>query len=239
MHTTFDILFENDEFIAINKHAGLLSVPDRMQSAPSLKDILFEKYGSIFTVHRLDKETSGVIVFAKTEATHKYLSGLFENRETQKQYAGFVLGVPAQDSGTINLPIIEHPVKKGIMVTAAKGKEAVTIYDVQEQFGLYSFLRFTILTGRTHQIRVHMKHLGHPIACDDLYGDGRPVLLSAFKKRFRLSKDEEAERPILNRLGLHAQQLSFTDSAGILHQFEAPLPKDMKALLQQLKKWRG
>jgi 23S rRNA pseudouridine955/2504/2580 synthase/23S rRNA pseudouridine1911/1915/1917 synthase len=83
---------------------------------------------------------------------------------------------------------------------------------------------------------VHLKHLGHPIVCDDLYGDGKPVLLSSIKRRFKLSKSEEEERPLLNRLALHAFQLSFKDIEGKEQHFEAPLPKDLRALLQQLKK---
>ena len=90
-----EILFENADFIAMNKPAGLLSVPDRIQSAPSLKDLLLEKYGNIFTVHRLDRETSGVIVFAKTAEAHQYLSIIFQEREVEKKYFGIIWGVPA------------------------------------------------------------------------------------------------------------------------------------------------
>ena len=106
-----------------------------------------------------------------------------------------------------------------------------------EQFRSYAWVRFNILTGRTHQIRVHMKHLGHPIACDELYGDNKSLLLSSFKKKFKLSKLQEEEKPILNRLALHASELSFTDTNNNALKFEAELPKDLKALLQQLRKW--
>ncbi len=237
--TAPDILFENDDFVVINKPSGLLSIPDRMQSEPSLKDKLLDKYGSIFTVHRLDKGTSGVIVFAKNEATHKHLSQQFEERSTRKIYTGLVIGRPAEPKGVIDEPITEHFANRGTMMTAAKGKPAITEYEVAESFRSYSWMQFHILTGRTHQIRVHMKHLGHPIVCDDLYGDGKPVLLSSFKRRFKLSKQEEEERPILNRPALHAFQLSFQDREGNEHHFEAPLPKDLRALLQQLKKWNN
>ncbi len=231
-----EVIFENEDFIAINKQPGMLSIPDRMQSQPSLKDILREQYKEIFTVHRLDKETSGVIVFAKHEAMHKYLSQLFENRETEKYYTGFVTGTLAEKQGVVNMPIIEHPVKKGLMITAAKGKDSITAYEVLEEFGPLSYVQFTIFTGRTHQIRVHMKYLGHPIACDELYGDGKAILLSSLKKKFKLSSKDEEERPILSRLGLHAGRLVFKDMAGTLHNLEAPVPKDIKALLQQLRK---
>ena len=97
-----DIILETPTFVAINKPAGLLSIPDREQSQPSLKDLLIEKYGKIFTVHRLDKDTSGVIIFAKDEATHKYLSLLFEGREVEKYYQAIVSGVPTEKKGTID-----------------------------------------------------------------------------------------------------------------------------------------
>jgi 23S rRNA pseudouridine1911/1915/1917 synthase len=239
MKNETEIIFENDDFIAVNKQAGMLSIPDRIQSQASLKDILKEKYTEIFTVHRLDKETSGVIVFAKNEEMHKYLSQLFENRETEKYYTGFVTGTLAEREGIVDVPIIEHPVKKGVMTTATKGKESKTAYQVIEAFGPLSYVQFTIFTGRTHQIRVHMKYLGHAIACDELYGDGKAILLSSLKKNFRLSSKDEEERPILSRLALHAGKLVFKDMSGTTHVLEAPIPKDMKALLQQLKKRKG
>jgi 23S rRNA pseudouridine1911/1915/1917 synthase len=231
------MLFENDDFVVLNKPSGMLSIPDRMQSQTSLKDFLIEKFGGIFTVHRLDKETSGVIVFAKNEITHKHLSLQFEERSTNKIYTGLVLGKPTEKKGTIDEPIAEHFSQKGIMMTAAKGKPSVTEYEVVEQFRTYTWMQFHILTGRTHQIRVHMKHIGHTIACDELYGDGKPILVSSFKKKFNLSKSAEEERPILQRLALHAAQLSFKDAFGKEHHFEAPVPKDLNALLQQLRKW--
>jgi 23S rRNA pseudouridine955/2504/2580 synthase/23S rRNA pseudouridine1911/1915/1917 synthase len=230
------ILEEDENLVAINKPSGLLTIPDREGKEISLKQILKNKYGDIFTVHRLDKETSGIVVFAKKEEAHKQLSQLFEARETTKIYNGFVLGSPFEKSGTINEPIAEHPVKKGLMTVFKKGKESITEYEVLEHFKLYSWMQFHILTGRTHQIRVHMKHLGHPVVCDELYGDGKPVFISAIKKKkFNLSKHEEEERPILSRLALHASQLRFQLN-GKTYDLEAELPKDLKALLQQLRK---
>lgn len=237
MKTSPEIIFENDDLVVINKPAGMLSIPDRTQSEPSLKDLLAAKYGTIFTVHRLDKETSGVIIFAKNEEVHKHLSQQFENRETGKYYTGLVHGKLSEKKGIIEEPIIEHPVKKGLMTTARKGKPSVTEYEVLEEVGGYSLLQFKIGTGRTHQIRVHMKFLGHTIVCDELYGNPQPILLSAIKKNFKLSLSEEMERPMLSRLGLHSYKLILKDMAGMVHTFEAQLPKDMRALLTQLKKW--
>ena len=230
------ILEEDGNLVAIDKPSGLLTIPDREGKEISLKQILKNKYREIFTVHRLDKDTSGIIVFAKNEEAHKQLSQLFEARETVKIYNGFVLGSPFEKSGTINEPIAEHPVKKGLMTVYKKGKESSTEYEVLENFKPYSWMWFKILTGRTHQIRVHMKHLGHPIVCDELYGDGKSVFISSIKrKKFNLSKNEEEEKPILSRLALHALKLKF-ELNNKTYELEAELPKDLRALLQQLRK---
>lgn len=234
---SLDIIFENSELVAINKPSGLLTIPDRHDEAlPSLQKLLAERYGQIFTVHRLDRDTSGIIVFAKDAAMHKYLSQLFESHTITKKYQGIVLGQPTHESGTIDAPIAEHPVQKGSMVVHRKGKAAITDYTVLEKLGQFSLMQFQIHTGRTHQIRVHAKHIGHPIACDPLYGDGKPILLSAIKRKYKLSKDELEERPIVNRLALHASSLQFVLPNNETITLEAPLHKDMRALLQQLKK---
>jgi 23S rRNA pseudouridine1911/1915/1917 synthase len=234
-----DIIFENDQWIALNKPHGLLSIPDREGKDISLKQMLQEKYGQIFTVHRLDRSTSGVIVFAKDEETHKFLSQAFEDRLVQKFYLGFVSGILSEKKGIIDQPIAENSTKRGVMIIHKRGKPSVTDYEVLEEFGKYSFVRFQIHTGRTHQIRVHMQYQGHPLVCDDLYGDPTPVLISSIKRKFKLSKNELQERPIMNRLALHASELRFSDANGNKFQPEAETPKDMRALLQQLRKWKG
>lgn len=230
------IIFQNEDFVAINKPSGLLTIPDREGKEPSLKDLLKEKFTNVFTVHRLDRDTSGLVVFALNEAAHKHLSQQFEARETEKIYTGLVLGKPVNTEGIINEPIAEHPTKKGLMTVWRKGKESITEYKVLENLRLFSLMQFKILTGRTHQIRVHTKHLGHPIACDPLYGDGKPIFLSQIKTRFKLSQTDEEERPILNRLALHSSRLSFNGVNAERISLEAPLPKDLRATLNQLEK---
>lgn len=229
------IVFENDDFVGINKPTGLLSIPDREGKDVSLKILLKEKYGDIFTVHRLDKDTSGLIVFAKNTVAHKNLSQQFEARQTKKIYQGLVIGSLPEKKGTIDAPVIEHPALNGTMIVHHKGKESLTDYEVLEDYGIYSLVQFQIHTGRTHQIRVHMKDMGHPIVCDTLYGDGKPIMVSSLKSKFKLAKAEE-ERPLLNRLALHAFQLTFKDITGKVFQLEAPLHKDLRATLQQLTK---
>jgi len=229
------IVFENDDLVAVNKPSGLLTIPDR-EGVNGVRNLLLEKYGTIYTVHRLDKDTSGLVVFAKNETMHRHLSQKFEHRETQKVYKGLVLGNTSKPNGIIDEPIGEHPTKKGMMTVLKKGKESITEWDEMERFRLFSMMEFKILTGRTHQIRVHMKHLGHPIVCDGLYGDGKPVLLSQLKNKYNLSKKEDEEKPLLSRLALHAAELSFTGINEENYTLTAPLPKDLKAMINQLRK---
>ncbi|MER3471385.1 MAG: RNA pseudouridine synthase [Chitinophagaceae bacterium] len=229
------IIQEDENIVAVNKPSGLLTIPDR-EGTNGLRNLLQDKYGTIFTIHRLDKATSGIVVFARNEQWHKHLSQQFEGRETKKIYNGFVLGAPFQTSGVINEPITEHPTQKGVMTVFRRGKESITEYEVLDKFRLYSWMQFRILTGRTHQIRVHMKHLGHPIVCDEVYGDGKPVFISQIKSKYKLSQGDEEERPILSRLALHSAQLTFKGIKGDEITLEAPLPKDLQALLNQLSK---
>lgn len=236
MKITNWVIEETENWVVVNKPSGLLSIPDREGKEVSLKILLKEKYGEIFTVHRLDKDTSGLIIFAKNEEAHKHLSRQFEERQTKKIYLGLVIGCPEKQQGSIDSPIAEHPAQNGTMIIHRKGKESLTDYEVVEDFGIYSLLQFRIYTGRTHQIRVHMKDIGHPVVCDQLYGDGKSILVSSLKSKFKLSKDAEEEKPILNRLALHAFRLSFADIDGNLINLEAPLHKDMRATLQQLQK---
>lgn len=239
MISTYTTVEETADFIAVNKPAGLLSIPDREGDEVSLKKLLKDKYGEIFTVHRLDRDTSGLIVFAKTEATHRHLSVAFETRNVEKYYVGFVKGTPAEKEKTIDAPIAQHSVKKNLMIIHKRGKASLTDYKVLESFGKYSFVEFRIHTGRTHQIRIHMQYVGYPMLCDELYGDGAPVLLSSIKKNYNLSKSELEEKPILNRLALHSSRLVFTDINGTKYNLTAEPPKDIRALLQQLRKLRG
>jgi 23S rRNA pseudouridine1911/1915/1917 synthase len=232
----YDIIFENDDFVAVSKPSGMLTIPDREQTEKSLKEYLTDKYGSIFIVHRLDKDTSGLILFAKNEATHKYLCKIFEERRVKKYYLGIVVGEPAQPSGIIDAPITDHLTRKGMMTVHRSGKESQTGYEVLESNRHFSVVSFQLFTGRTHQIRVHAKHIGNPLACDPLYGDGKPVLLSAVKKNYKLGKQEDEECAIINRLALHSYKLNFEDAYGVEMELAAPPPKEFRALMQQLKK---
>ena len=176
-------------------------------------------------------------MFSKNESAHKYYSSQFEQRDIEKYYSAIVLGQPPADEGEMTGAIMEHPLQKGLMVVHRRGKISHTSFKVLERHRSYSLVEFRIHTGRTHQIRVHAKEAGFPVACDPLYGDGLPVKLSAVKKKFKLAKSEEEERPILNRLALHAHRSIFIDSSGKKMELEAPLPKEFTALMRQVSKW--
>ncbi len=234
------VLAETEDYIAISKPSGMLTLPDRHDALlQSLRGWMEKKYGKIWVIHRLDKDTSGLILFARNEEAHKYFSRLFEGRDIQKTYLGLVTGKPMQNEGTIEAALSDHPAKNGTMVVHAKGKPSRTDFNLIKTWGPFSLLSFDLHTGRMHQIRVHCRHIGHPIACDPLYGDGKPVLLSSVKKKFKLSKQDEAEKPLMNRLALHSFRLSFVNRHGESIVLEAPLPKDLQATMQQLDKHKG
>jgi pseudouridine synthase, RluA family len=230
------ILLEDDAVLAINKPAGLLVLPDRYDHTLfNLYDLLKETFGTIFVVHRIDRETSGVVLFAKTAEAHAQLNTAFEQRQVEKKYRAIVAGTSHTESGSINFPIIEneHGVRK-MKVDTKKGKEARTDYTVIERFGGYALVDARPHTGRTHQIRVHLSAIGLPILADPLYGDGRGFFLSTIKRNYQ---GKEEEQPLLGRTALHAFSLSFSHpitSGNIL--VEAPLPKDMEVVLKALRK---
>jgi 23S rRNA pseudouridine955/2504/2580 synthase/23S rRNA pseudouridine1911/1915/1917 synthase len=235
----FEIIYENDDYIVINKKAGILSIPDRYHDDKINVFTLLKQYRDpIFSVHRLDKETSGTMVYAKNEEAHKYLSDQFESRKVVKKYLAIVQGSPVNDSDEIITKVAASLTQKNKMVVVNKGKEAITKYKVLERFKNYALLEVSILTGRQHQIRVHMSYIGHPLAVDSKYGNKSNLYAYEIKQgKFNYSKEREP-RPLISRHSLHAEKLEFIDKAsGELREFISPLPKDMKAVLNQLRKW--
>lgn len=229
-----EILFEDDAVVVIDKPAGLLSIPDRFGAEiPNAEAILRKKYGEIYVVHRLDKDTSGVMVFAKSEEAHKNLSLAFENRQITKKYLALVDGVPLPSEGEIEAPIGEDPSKAGKMKIDYKtGKDSSTSFKIIERFRKYSLLELNPKTGRQHQIRVHCAYIGHPLVVDILYGKRKELKLSEFKRGYKGS----SEKPILGRLALHAKSLTFNHpTSGQELTFEAELPKDIKATSNQMR----
>jgi RluA family pseudouridine synthase len=229
-----EIIKENQEWVGVFKPAGLLSIPDRFGvDIPNAEATLRNSYGEIFLVHRLDKDTSGVMVFAKTSEAHRKLSIAFEERRIAKTYVALVDGTLKENSGEIIEPIGEDPSKAGKMkIDAKNGKDSKTSFKVRERFRRFTLLELNPETGRQHQIRVHCAHIGHPLAVDPLYGKRKELKLSEFKRGYK----GENERPILGRLSLHAELLSFPDPlTGEIVAIQADLPKDMRATLKQLR----
>lgn len=235
-----EILFENTDYVAYNKPSGLLSIPDRFNAeVPSLSAFARQSFPQLYIVHRLDKDTSGVICFAKNETAHRHLSECFAHHKVEKGYQTIVAGTPLNAVDSLTMPMQADPSRKGKMQTCTKGKNTRTDYQVLKSWKHFSLLNIQLFTGRTHQIRVHLSHIGHPVVCDSFYGNGQPFFLSSVKRKYKLSDSEEQERPLLNRLALHATQLAFTTAYGEQLNFQSPLPKDMQAMIKQLGKWDG
>jgi len=233
------IIFEDENIIVIDKPAHLLVLSDRYnQALPNLNRILKEELGDIFVVHRIDKETSGVIVFAKNAVAHAVLNSQFENREVEKAYRAIVAGAPATDEGMIDSPITESQRHQGVMKVDLKhGKPSQTLYSVVERFDGYALVGVKPATGRMHQIRVHLASIGLPIICDRIYGDGKPFFLSQVKPRYFSEGDE---RPLLSRTALHAESISFAHPVTKERvTFRAEMPKDMRSVLNYLRKFRS
>jgi 23S rRNA pseudouridine1911/1915/1917 synthase len=240
-----EILFENDSVLVINKPAGLTVHPSDTFQGPTLVDWLKRHDPGITAigdapelrpgiVHRLDRDVSGVMVIAKTQAAFEHLKRQFQDRTVEKQYIALVHGIPKSSSGTIDFNIARsqrmhgrmaaHPLLPAYAGTEEgmaegqgrrEGRDAVTHYTVERHIKNNALLRITIETGRTHQIRVHLKAIGHPIVGDPVYTT----------KTYRHKQDK------LNRPFLHAEKLAFTDLDGKRREFTAPLPGELRRFL--------
>ncbi len=183
--------------------------------------------------HRLDKETSGILIFAKHPAAYRHISMQFEHRQVTKIYHAVSAGIHNFQGILVSLPIF--PMKTGsVKIDRIEGKEAETVFNTIDVFKAHTLIECLPITGRMHQIRIHLQCLKAPIVMDSLYG-GEPIFLSDFKRRFKLAKEAE-EQPLISRVALHARALNFGLMNGERHQVEAPYPKDMEALLNQLRK---
>jgi len=235
----FTVIYEDDNIIAVNKAAGISVGGDRWDESKERLDKLVAEIinppSKVFTVHRIDCDTSGLVVFAKNEKTHRRLSIAFEGRDVTKRYIAIVHGRPCWQETACDLPLIPNGNKlHQTIIEKYQGKKSLTRFVLMESAGNYSVIEALPETGRTHQIRVHAAALGHPVVCDAMYGKARPVMLSEIKRNWHGNLYEE--KPLLERLGLHAVELTLPIESIILH---APLPKDMSALINQMKKIRN
>lgn len=234
---TIEIICETPDYIVVNKPCGVSVTADRTGEA-SLPKLLGDVFPGrpLFTVHRLDKPTSGVLIMAFNPETHRALCELFSSRQVTKTYLALVSGAVLSESGRIDDPIAADRKNAQMMkVDHRKGKDAYTDYEVLATFGTYSLLAVRPETGRTHQIRVHLTSIGLPIVCDPMYGSERPLLLSDVKPGYKIARHKTEERPLLERLGLHAYQLNISIK-GEMKSFVAPPDKKFIGAIKMLTK---
>lgn len=233
----FEVIYESDDVIVVNKAPRVYCIPPRKGAdGNSLLEMLSRRYGKVWTVHRIDKDTTGVVLFARNEEIHRLLSLLFQNRDVKKTYLALSKGTPGEEQGTIDLPLAMT--SKGKVRVDRSGKPAHTGYTVVERFEGFSFISLEPTTGRQHQIRVHLQAVGCPLIVDPLYGDEEPLTISQIKRK-KLKGRPDRTGTILERTPLHAHILQLPHGTLDVDIFEATLPKDMRACLAQLRKWRG
>ena len=231
-----DIIYEDGDIIVINKPSGMVVHPAPGNYTGTLVNALLYHSGDSLSgiggvlrpgiVHRIDKDTSGLLVVAKNDAAHAALSKQMQTHGIVREYHALVNGGFKNDSGTVDLPIGRHPEdrKKMAVIRDGTAREAITHYEVIERFGPITYLKLRLETGRTHQIRVHMSTLGHPLLGDTVYGGGK----TPFEKR---------HAPLLSGQALHAKHLSFRHpTTGEPVDFESPLPDNFEELLSILRK---
>lgn len=189
----------------------------------------------LFTVHRIDAGTSGIVVFAKNAPAHRRLSIAFETRAVHKVYTAIVQGIPSWTEADCAAPLVINGDKRHrTIIDKYQGKQSLTHFKLATRAGVVSIIEAVPESGRTHQIRVHLASLGHPIICDALYGKDKPLFLSSFKHGWR--GDPFDERPLIERLALHAAKLTLPGRGADKILIEAPYPKDMAAVIKQIEK---
>lgn len=242
-----DVLYEDDWLAVVNKPPGMVVHPARGHWSGTLASALEYHFGGKLSsvggstrpgiVHRLDRDTSGAILVAKHDLAHAKLATQFQERSVQKEYFALVCGCPERDRDVIDRPIGVHPrsrEKMAIRADDALSRTAETFYEVLERFDGFGALSVAPKTGRTHQIRVHLGHVGCPVLCDRQYG-GRARIT-----RGEIRRDPEDAEVLLDRQALHAWRLEFAHpDTGESMKIEAPLPADVAAVLAELRAYRG
>ena len=222
-----DIVYEDSDLLVVNKPKGMVVHPAAGNFDGTLVNALMYHCGDSLSgingvmrpgiVHRIDKNTSGLLMVAKNDFSHNFLAEQIKEHSFTREYAAIVYGKLKTDKGTVNAPIDRHPVKRKQMAVVAGGREAVTHYEVLEELNGFSLLKLKLETGRTHQIRVHMAHIGHPVAGDDVYGP-KKVITS------------------LSGQCLHAKKVGFIHpSKGSYMEFDSPLPEYFEKFLMRCK----
>jgi 23S rRNA pseudouridine1911/1915/1917 synthase len=231
-----DVVYEDEQIVVINKPAGLVVHPAAGVNAGTLANALAYRFQHLSAsggavrpgiVHRLDKDTSGLMVVAKTEQAHENLSDQFRARTVFKRYVALVYGVVKQPQGRIEQPLARDPRNRTRMAVVPGGREALSLYTVRRQYSAFSLVDVELKTGRTHQIRVHLSWLKHPVVGDVLYSSGRENSVQDPQSRAQVRK--------LSRQFLHAEELGFTHpTTGKQLRFVAPLPPELSEFLERL-----
>lgn len=237
-----DIIYEDEYFLAINKPPGVVVHPGAGHRQDTLVSglIHYTKNLSLVggverpgLVHRLDKDTSGVLLVAKSDEVHWRLGELFKSRKIEKEYQALVWGKPAHDQGMIEVGLQRSPTNRQKFVASSNGKPAATRYWVQEDFGICSLLRLQLLTGRTHQARVHLQFLGNPVVGDPVYGSGKRNFSAGSRQLMLIGQKLLA---MVKRQLLHAALLRFEHPwTGAILSITAPLPEDFMQVLTFLR----
>ncbi|MYB00367.1 RluA family pseudouridine synthase [Candidatus Poribacteria bacterium] len=238
-HIPLDILHEDSHLIVLNKPAGMLVHPANDVNVGTLVNALLAHCTDLSgiggverpgIVHRLDKDTSGILVVAKTDVVHRGLSGQFERHSIKRQYVAVVCGTPAKTTGTIDARIARsRRDRRRMTAVETGGRHAVTHYEVLERYPKFAFVQLTLETGRLHQIRVHLQHIGHPVAGDAVYGGERRALNDANTAALKQTLAQ------LKRQALHARLLGFEHPVTSEKlTFSAPMPKDIQRVVDAL-----
>lgn len=245
------VVHEDEFLLAVDKPSGLLTSPDRYDpERPNLMRLLHSHIAQgvpwaqqrglsyLANAHRLDFETSGVLLLAKTKPVLTQLVNQFGAEKPRKTYFAIAEGTPSEDTFAVDAKLGPHPGRPGVMrIDPQHGKKSRTEFKVLERFIAYSTLECRPITGRTHQIRAHLKWVKMPLVGDRQYG-GRPLKLSEIKRKYRQRRDSEPERPLLARVALHAASLSLMHPiTGTEVRIECPLPKDLRVALKYLQRF--
>jgi len=235
-----EIVYQDDTLLAVCKPSGLLSVPDRYDPGiPSAYSIILRSFSTARPLHRLDVQTSGILLFCLDPEAFGFYSDQFTERTVVKRYVALVEGRPAIEEGRIDLPL--HTDAGGKVTVSKRGKPSTSFYRIKEAFRHHSLLELQPMSGRTHQLRVHLAAIGHPIVGDVTYGGSAGLFLSDLKgkRNYKLAADQESERPLIGRTALHAQALTIRSlSSGESLRVECPLPKDLAVGLDKLRRYQ-
>ncbi len=241
-----EVLYEDAHLLAINKPAGLAVIPGPGSlEATLINGLLWHVQHEspspcqrVHIVHRLDKDTTGVLLVGKDLATARHLSACFEERRVAKRYLALVRGEMAAGEGEVDLPIAAAATRGRMRLRQKEGRPARSRYCVVERFRGFTLVEVRPLTGRQHQVRLHLAALGHPLAVDPLYGGRDALYLSEIKPGYR-RKEDRPEPPLMGRLTLHARRIELELADGTPVAVEAPLPADFERLLRSLRKYRA